>query len=440
MARLPYRAPRRGNPSIDHAIGSSQVVKVAIVSYFAPPQPAVASHRVLRLTRTLLRAGHSVHWVSLDARELDKRDETLVAVTPAEVVVHGLGGPNLVDREARNFAEKVARTVIFKLPDLLPVFDRHLEWARRLKHELPGIVSRERIDAVLLCCGPHGQLAVVPTLRRRCPGVRVIVDYRDLLSGNTWRQSKSERLRRGVRRRERVILAQASVLFLNSEDARTSFESTMGQIHGLRVEVMRNTADYELGDEIAKLGPAVDLGPGAHIGFFGTIFPRRRMRPVLEAMSVLDSESLSRLTAHVYCDGGPSKDLLEQDLADFSAAVRARVVRHELLGYGDALRTMCAMDALVLVNSPDLADQIFVPGKLYDYLMAKRPVLFLGARGDAWNIVEETSGADWCFTHGEAKRAAAMLARISATRPFATAPSPHHVPETSFAPLLRALA
>ncbi|MBI5851517.1 MAG: glycosyltransferase [Planctomycetes bacterium] len=236
-------------------------MKIAIVSYFAPPQPAVASHRVLRLTRALLSAGHVVHWVTLDPRRLDESDATLAAVTPREVVVHGLGGVNLVDRAARNVAEKIVRTVIFKLPELWPVFDRHLEWTRRLKRNLPAIVRKEAFDVVLLCCGPHGQMKVVPTLRRLFPALRIVIDYRDLLTGNTWRQSKSERLRRMLRQKERRILAQADLLCLNSADARASFESTMGAIDGLRIELMRNTADYEL--RHARGGSARRSGGGA---------------------------------------------------------------------------------------------------------------------------------------------------------------------------------
>lgn len=415
-------------------------MKIAIVSYFAPPQPAVASHRVLRMTRALCAAGHSVHWVTLDAALLPDRDATLEAVTPAEVRVHGLGGVNLVDRAARNLPEKVVRTVVFALPDWFAVLDRHVEWARRLRRQLPGIVRREGIDVVLLCCGPHGQLECIPDLRHVCPGVRVLVDYRDLLSGNTWRDRKSARLRRRVQERERRLLSTADALFVNTADAKTSFLATFGEIAGLPVEVMRNTADYELGDAVRRLGPDVDLGPGAHLGFFGSIFPKRRMAPLLDAMGELEPAVLERITAHVWCDAKGSRELLEQDLAVAPEAVRARVVRHELLGYGDALRTMAACDALVLVNSPDPADQIFVPGKAYDYLMARRPILFFGGPGDAWDLVEETTGAGWCFTHDEPARAATALARIAADRPADIPPAEQHLPEVSFAPLLRRLA
>lgn len=416
-------------------------MKIAIVSYFAPPQPAVASHRVIRMTRALQKAGHDVHWVTLDTAQLDRVDETLDAVTPKGVTVHGLGGVNLVDRTAKGFVEKVVRTLIFALPDWWPVLDRHVEWSRRLVRELPGIVRREGIDAVLLCCGPHGQLECIPALRRRCPGVRILVDYRDLLSGNTWRDRKTEKMRARVQERERRLLAGAEALSVNTADALASFLRTFDGFDGLPVEVVRNAADHELGAQILGLGPAVELGPGLHLGFFGTIFPKRRLLPLLQAMAELGERERSQLTVHVWCDAQGSAALLAEDLEQVPAAVADRVVRHDFLGYGEALRTMAACDALVLVNSPDPADQIFVPGKLYDYVMAARPVLFFGDQGDAWNIVADTSGPGCCFTHGEPERAAVWLRDLVENgRPAARLPVAAYEPEASFAPLLRRLA
>lgn len=416
-------------------------MKIAIVSYFAPPQPAVASHRVIRMTRALRAAGHDVHWVTLDPAQLDRVDATLAAVTPAEVTVHGLGGVNLVDRTARGLVEKVVRTAIFALPDWWPVLDRHVEWSRRLVRELPGIVRREGIDAVLLCCGPHGQLECIPALRRRCPSVQILVDYRDLLSGNTWRDRKTERMRTRVQARERRLLSGADALSVNTADALESFLRTFDGFEGLPVEVVRNAADHELGAQILALGPAVELGPGLHLGFFGTIFPKRRLLPLLEAMSRLDDARLTQVTVHVWCDAQGSAALLAEDLARTRPEVADRVVRHDFLGYGDALRTMAACDALVLVNSPDPADQIFVPGKLYDYLMAARPVLFFGDRGDAWNIVADTSGDEACFTHDEPERAAHWLERlVDGGRPADRPPVAAYEPAASFAPLLQRLA
>jgi hypothetical protein len=97
------------------------------------------------------------------------------------------------------------------------------------------------------------------------------------------------------------------------------------------------------------------------------------------------------------------------------------------------------MDALVLINSPDEDDAVFVPGKLYDYLMARRPVVFLGCEGDAWRIVADTSGPSWCFRYAQKDLIARHLAGLIGTRPPDTQRSTDHEPSRSFAPLLSRL-
>ena len=78
-------------------------MRVAIVSYYTPPQSAIASHRVLRLTRCLLAAGHDVHWVTSDPDRISASslDPSLGAMVPAEVqmVSERHGGDMLLDAD-----------------------------------------------------------------------------------------------------------------------------------------------------------------------------------------------------------------------------------------------------------------------------------------------------------------------------------------------------
>jgi len=417
-------------------------VRVAIVSYYAPPEPAVASHRVLRLSRTLLAHGHEVHWVTLAAAQLLARDDTLAAATPAAVVRHELGGPTLASRPAaRNLPEKLLRTLTHKLPGWLALPDKHLEWAWRLRRELPALARREGFDAVLLTCGPHGQILAIPALRRACPRLRILVDYRDLLSGNAWTRTGGERVRQRLLQRERAALRLADQLFVNTSEALREFEQTFVP-PPCPVQLMRNAADYaladELADELAARGGRPTPRDGIHLGFFGTIFPRRRLRPVLDALALLDAAALRQVTVHVYCDARDSKRLLEEDLPQVPAAVRERVMRHDPVPFATALQAMREMTALLLVNGSEPEDAIFVPGKLYDYLMARRPVLFVGNPGDAWQIVADTSGPGHCFTYAETAELAGSIAAL-APRPGDLAPARQYDAATSFAPLLTCL-
>ena len=414
-------------------------MRVAIVSYYAPPDVAVASHRVLRMSRSLIRAGHEVHWVTLDEDRLLRSDPTLAMLIPRDVVRHGLGGPTLSSRPvARNFFEKIVRTVVHHLPAWLALPDKHIEWARRLKRMLPALSRQHGFDAVVLTCGPHGQLLSLPGLRDAVGDATVIVDYRDLLSGNPWTANDNPRVQRRLLARERRLLAYADILFVNSNQALSSFRETFRELN-LSVTVMRNAADYELADDVSDRVPSSRPATETVIGYFGTIFPKRRLTPVLRALELLPAEVLASTRMDVYCDAGDSKALLEQDLGGVRPEVAERVVRHDYVPYGEALARMRSCAALLLVNGRDPADSVFVPGKLFDYVMARRPVLFVGGAGDARDIVARTSGTERCFSHEDpAGLATAILAlqrRVADLDPVAD-----YGIDATFAPLLEVLS
>lgn len=420
--------------------------RVAIVSFYAPPQPAVASHRVLRLSRVLLAHGHDVHWISLDERLLQVRDDTLAALIPPAVVRHGLGGPTLNSRPAaRNLPEKILRSLYHELPKWLALPDRHVEWALRLKRHLPRLVRENGIDVVVLSCGPHGQLLAIPRLRKLVPGVKIVVDYRDLLTGNVWTAAGNPRLQRRLRDRERGWLRHADALFVNTEEARASFLAHMrgteaaGAGLPFDVEVMRNGADFALMEQVESQGPAIERRPGIHLGYFGTIYPRRRLLPFVRALSALADDVLRTVRLDAFSGAADSQALLTEDLAPTRDLVKAAVRQHGHVPFGEALRAMRGTTALVLVNGEEDADNIFVPAKLYDYLMARRPILFVGKVGDAWRIVEAACGPGHCFTHDQTAELAAAIARLvgGATD---VEPATAYGTERSFQPLVSWLA
>jgi len=318
--------------------------------------------------------------------------------------------------------------------------DSFVSWARQLKNRLGGIVRDNQLDAVLMCCSPHNQILALPTLRRACPELPIYVDYRDLLSGNPWNPRANHRQARRILALERAMLAHADRLFVNTEQARDRFQAEVGVIEGLDVGVMPNAADFELASAIGAALPSPDFGPGIHLGFFGTLFPRRRLRPVLEALAQMPGSARQQLRLHVYCDAQSSASLLAEDLEAVGPEVRALVERHDYLPYAQAQRAMQAMDALILVNGGEADDAVFVPGKLYDYLMARRPVLFVGYPGEASRMVERTTGSDWCHPYGETGAVAAGLQALLEGRPADLPAEDAFAPAQSFAPLLSLLS
>lgn len=411
--------------------------RIALVSYWAPPAGAVASHRILRLSRTLLRHGHTVHWITVDA-DAGSPDASMAAHTPAEIVRHELGGYCLLTQpKASNFFTKVLRTLAHKLPQYVATPDGLVEWQWRLKRRLSGIIREHQLDTLFMSCGPHGQITALPRIRKENPDLKILLDYRDLLTGNLWLPG-SARVQARLAKRERAILGAVDQLFLNTEDAHKRFVELVKPPSTLPVTVMRNATDYELGDAIIAEGAAPELGDGIHLGYFGSIFERRRLRPVLEAINRLPEEMARRVRLHAFTNAW-SQGILNEDRAAVGGVAAEAVVVHDPVPYGEALRAMRAMDALVLVNGPTDEDRIYVPGKLYDYIMARRPTLFVGQEGDAWRIVSDVSGEDWCSRHDQPDRLDATLQKLAGGRPEAPAPCATYEAEQTFEPLLALL-
>jgi glycosyltransferase involved in cell wall biosynthesis len=412
--------------------------RVAIVSYHAPPEPAIASHRVLRLSRVLLAAGHEVHWVSLPEPRLERVDPTLERLIPSAVRRHGLGRPSAVDRPAANVWQKIDLTVSYFLKNRLALPDAYVGWLRGLQRGLPRLIRREKLDTLYFCCGPHGPIVLIPWLRRKFPKLRILVDYRDLLSGNAWNYEPESPRAQRVLAKERKVLASADGLFLNTSAAYERFREVVRPPDSLPVTVMRNAADYDLAAQIEAEGTIPDLGEGVHLGYFGTVFSERRLLPVLESMAALPPELRARVRLHCYSSAS-SRAVVEEDCAATGLSVGREVVLSGPVPFGVAFLAMRAMDALVLANGPTVDDRIFVPGKLYDYLMARRPILFVGEPGDASRIVTDCCGAEWCSRHPESERRRAALELLAEGRPADLEPNEDYGAARTFEPVLSAL-
>lgn len=412
--------------------------RLAIVSYHAPPEPAVASHRVLRISRVLLDRGHDVHWATLPRPTLERVDPTLERLIPAGIKRHGLGRPCPVDRPAANVWQKIDLTLSYLLKDWLALPDAYVGWLWGLRRGLPPLIRREKLDTIYFCCGPHSPIVLIPRLRRAFPDLRILVDYRDLLSGNAWNYEGDTPRGKRVLARERTSLAAADGLFLNTSAAYERFREVVQPAATLPVKVMRNAADYALAGQIEAGAEIPDLGDGVHLGYFGTVFSERRLLPVLESIAALPAALRGRVRLHCY-SSKMSWSVVEEDCAATGLSLGKEVLLNGPVPFGEAFLAMRAMDALVLANGPKVDDRIFVPGKLYDYLMARRPVLFIGEPGDASKIVTDCCGAEWCSRHPEPERRRAMLERLAEGRPPDLEPNESYGAARTFEPLLSAL-
>lgn len=267
---------------------------------------------------------------------------------------------------------------------LLP--DHMVRWIPLAVRRARRIVEEEDIRVVFTSSPPESTHLVGLRLHDSL-GLRWVADFRDLWTEKTMLFRPASRWHdRAVRALERRVFRSADHVIANTPQNLARYRRRFA-LPDDRVTMIPNGFDPRDAATIALPPPqprgAMRLGYAGNMDKHGLPW-----REFLEALGRLADEVGRGRVALDSCG------YLSQEVADF---VRDRgladvVVHHGELPHADAIRIMGGTDLLValLYEDTEYADSI-VPIKLYQYLMMRRPILFVGPiEGAAAAVVHET--------------------------------------------------
>ena len=224
---------------------------------------------------------------------------------------------------------------------------------------------------------PGGRLPPERELAERFD-LPLVLEFRDRWSEDPyappffWRRWK-------IRRTEDELIGRAQALVTVSEPWAVDYRARTGK----PTTVVYNGYDAEFCGEGPFDGAAGR--PGLEIVYTGGIYPGYRdPSPLFAAMKLLDDRGLDcRMIFHGVRPG------MVAPLAEAQGVSHLVEVR-EVLTHEEALRRQRESDILVLLQWNDPKEQGNVPGKFFEYLGARRPILVLGLReGVPATIVKE---------------------------------------------------
>lgn len=208
-----------------------------------------------------------------------------------------------------------------------------------------------------------------------------------------------------VRRIEDGAFRRAARVVLNSAEACRAYrDAYRGRIPEERFTFVRNAFDPGLFRPTDAVPPKVFT-----VLYFGRF--QRFVRPhvlVAAFARFVARERLAPSGARLAFAGG----LRAEDVEPIRAAgIEDRVDRVGFVPYRDGLGTLRAAHALALIVPPSVELQI--PGKFYDYLAARRPILALSANREVDAILAET-GSGLSAPYGDEEAGAERLGQLYA--------------------------
>lgn len=257
--------------------------------------------------------------------------------------------------------------------------DARIGWVKPSVKFLSEYIPNNPVDVIITTGPPHSVHLIGQQLKVNL-GVKWIADFRD--PWTTIHYHKSLRLNKDSEKKhkelEKSVLTNADIVVVTSPTTKAEFAG----ITNTPIEIITNGYDV-FTEENTTLDAKFSI---SHIG---------------SLLSERNPENLWRILSEVARYNHQfGKDLQLKFAGAVSEEVRESLKEYgllacsQILGYvshSEALKMHRESQILLLVEINSSDTRAIIPGKLFEYLAAKRPILALGPKGsDIENIVETT--------------------------------------------------
>jgi len=354
--------------------------KVLVIAYHYPPLGGGGVFRTLKFTKYLPRFGFKPYVLTVKNAMYPTRDPTLLEDIPPEV------------RTIRTFSleRKLFLLPFYALrttPKWIFIPDINVGWLPFAVRRGEKIIKKENID-VIYATAPIYTSLLIGCLLKRKTGKPLVIDFRDPWTQNVFTKYPTRLHKKIEEKLEKYVLRTADHIIANTESMRLKLIEKYPFIKGKCTSI---TNGFDL-EDFKGLTRSTQREKFT-ITYTGYLYGLRTGKYFLIALKELVKEKKEMEgKIQVLFAGPPSKQV-----ADLVNELELQnVVR--LLGYvshQETLKLMVNADALLLIIAPEEAcnektGPLMIPGKVFEYLGAKRSILALIPQGVAADLIRST--------------------------------------------------
>lgn len=269
--------------------------------------------------------------------------------------------------------------------------DARIGWVKPAVGFLKEYLAKNDMDIVISSGPPHSLHLIGMALKEEL-GIKWVADFRDPWTTIHYHQSLrlNKRAQKKHLKLESKVLNNSDLVVVTSARTKKEFQ----KITSVPIEVISNGYDI-----LEKIVPNLD--PQFSIAHIGSLLTNRNPELLWEILSELkDKNKVFSKNLLIKLVGTVSEDVLK------SLAVFGLTENYKTLGYvshQEAIQIQHDAQVLLLVEMDSPETKSIIPGKLFEYVAANRPILAIGPEGsDVEAIIKETNtGVYFTYTDKE---------------------------------------
>ena len=257
--------------------------------------------------------------------------------------------------------------------------DARVGWVKPSVKFLSKYIAENSVDVVITTGPPHS-LHLIGMQLQKDLNVKWIADFRD--PWTTIHYHKSLRLNKASERKHKAleasVLKSADIITVTSPTTKKEFE----MIAETPIEVITN--GYDISGKID-----FEMDSKFSISHIGSLLSERNPEFLWKVLAEICKEDTSFKNDLQFKFAGAVSDDVKQSLENFQLMENCEVLGY--VSHSEALRLQHKSQILLLVEINSAETRAIIPGKLFEYLAAKRPIIALGPKeSDIEGIINET--------------------------------------------------
>ncbi|VAW16073.1 TPR/glycosyl transferase domain protein [hydrothermal vent metagenome] len=368
--------------------------KVLVITYYWPPAGGPGVQRWLKFVKYLRDFDIEPVVYVPENPTYPIQDESLIEEIPEGIKIYtrpiyepyGLAkvlspkktkriSSGIIKAKNQSFLEKAMLWVRGNL--FIP--DARKYWVKPSVDFLSKVIEKEKITTIITTGPPHSVHLIGDLLKKKHP-VNWVADFRDPWTSIGYHKKLrlSTSSQRKHKRLEQLVLNNADTIIVTSSTTKKEFEKLTPK----PIKVITNGYD-------ARFEGNVELEQKFTVSHIGSLLSGRNPSMLWQALSGLVQENTDFKNAlELRLIGVVSEDVLDNI---YGHGLQPYVKLIPYLSHEDALCHQRQSQVLLLVEINSHATVGIIPGKLFEYMAAKRPILGIGPKNwEVNDIVAET--------------------------------------------------